>query len=120
MAMGRNTAMAMVPRISSYLRSVASAFLACTVLCYAQDRRHIPFSIEDVMRGQTAGVKDKNSVDLNERLRSMTAIARFSQDYLLGPGDIILITVYGIEDLKQKELTLDSGGWVTLPFIRDV
>jgi len=90
------------------------------VLCHAQDRRHVPISIEDVIRAQTSGFKDKNSVDLNERLRSMTAVARFSQDYLLGPGDIILITVYGIEDLKQKELTLDSGGWATLPFIHEV
>jgi len=50
----------------------------------------------------------------------MAGAARFSQDYLLGPGDIVQVTVFGIEDLKQKELTLDSEGKVSLPFINDV
>ena len=84
----------------------------------AQDRKHIPISMEDILRQQTTGAKSQ--IDLNERLRAMTGAARFSQDYLLGPGDIILVTVFGIEDLKAKELTLDSEGKISLPFINDV
>jgi polysaccharide export outer membrane protein len=65
-------------------------------------------------------VPAKSSIDLNDRLRSMTGAARFSQEYLLGPGDVIEITVFGIEDLKKKELTLDSDGKISLPFINAV
>jgi len=86
----------------------------------AQERRHIPINVEDIVRQQAAGASAKSPVDLNERLRAMTGAARFSQDYLLGPGDIIQVTVFGIDDLKQKELTLDSEGRISLPFINAV
>jgi polysaccharide export outer membrane protein len=86
----------------------------------AQDRKHIPITMEDVLKQQAAGVPDRSSIDLNDRLRAMSGAARFSQDYLLGPGDVIQVTVFGIEDLKQKELTLDSEGKISLPFINSV
>jgi len=84
----------------------------------AQDTKRIPISIEDVLRQQANPVG--NSQDLNERLRAMAGAVRFSQDYLLGPGDIILVTVYGIQDLNQKELVVDSEGKITLPFINGI
>jgi polysaccharide biosynthesis/export protein len=90
------------------------------VFAQQSDRKHIPITIEDVLRQQTAGEPTKSSIDLNERLRSMSGAARFSQDYLLGPGDIIEATVFGIEDLKKKALTLDSEGKISLPFINTV
>ncbi len=96
------------------------SILLLASLLSAQDRKHIPITMEDVLRQQTAGAPAKSSVDLNDRLRAMTGAARFSQDYLLGPGDIIDVTVYGIEDLKAKELTLDSEGKISLPFINSV
>jgi polysaccharide export outer membrane protein len=88
------------------------------------DRKHIPISIEEILRQQIAGTntnqqKDQ-TYDLNDRLRSLSAVSRYSQDYLLGPGDIIEVTVFGIEDLKRKDLTLDSLGKVSLPFINEV
>jgi len=88
------------------------------IVAQAQDRNHIPISIEDILRQQANPAT--NSQDLNERLRAMSGAVRFSQEYLLGPGDIIQVTVFGIEDLKQKELALDSEGKVSLPFINDV
>ena len=88
------------------------------VVAQAQDRKHIPISMEDILRQQAN--PSTNSQDLNERLRAMAGAVRFSQDYLLGPGDIIEVTVFGTEDLKQKDLTLDSEGKVSLPFINDV
>src|SRR5688500_13174641 len=87
------------------------------------DRKHVPISIEEILRQQAAGanlIQREGASDLNERLRSMSAISRYSQDYLLGPGDIIEVTVFGIEELKKKELTLDSLGKVSLPFINEV
>jgi polysaccharide export outer membrane protein len=87
------------------------------------DRKHIPISMEEILRQQAAGVNATSkggTYDLNERLRSLSAVSRYSQDYLLGPGDIIEVTVFGIEDLKRKELTLDSLGKVSLPFINEV
>jgi len=89
-------------------------------LLAGQDRKHIPISIGDLLRQQAIGDSQKSSIDLNERLRSMSATTRFSQDYFLGPSDVIQVTVFGIEELKQKEITLDSEGRISLPFIDQV
>jgi len=32
----------------------------------------------------------------------MQAMARYSQDYLLGSGDVISLTVFGLEELKDR------------------
>jgi polysaccharide biosynthesis/export protein len=102
-------------------RSASFLFiLLFPVLLVAQDRKHIPIGMEDILRQQAAGASTKSSIDLNDRLRAMSGAARFSQDYLLGPGDIIEVTVFGIEDLKTKALTIDSEGKISLPFINSV
>jgi polysaccharide biosynthesis/export protein len=99
-------------------------FSLISALGFAQqaDRKYVPITVEDIVRQQTAasGMSSKTSVDLNDRLRAMSGASRFSQDYLLGPGDIIEVNVFGIEDLKKKELTLDSEGRISLPFINNV
>lgn len=99
-------------------------FLLFVLLCPfvpAQERKHIPFTMEEVMRHQAAGTaEERPAIDLNERLRAMSGAARFSQDYLLGPGDVIELTVFGIPELNQKALTLDSEGKISLPFINTV
>jgi polysaccharide export outer membrane protein len=95
-------------------------FICASVFAQQTDRKHVPITIEDVLRQQATGTPPQSSVSLNDRLRAMTGASRFSQDYLLGPGDIIEVTVYGVEDLKKKELTLDSDGKISLPFINDV
>jgi polysaccharide biosynthesis/export protein len=103
------------------LRSAFFLFiLFFPVLLVAQDRKHIPVSVDEIMRQQAAGAPTKSPIDLNDRLRAMSGAARFSQDYLLGPGDIIEATVFGVDDLKGKALTLDSEGKISLPFINSV
>jgi polysaccharide biosynthesis/export protein len=82
------------------------------------DRKYIPIKIEDVLR--TQAMPEKKEQDLNERLRAMAGASRFSQDYLLGPGDIIEVTIFGIEDLNKRALTLDSEGKITLPFLNTI
>ena len=94
--------------------------LTGSALSQEPDRKHVPITMEDILRQQAAGAAARPAVDLNERLRSMAGAARFSQDYLLGPGDVIEVTVFGIEELKGKQLTLDSEGRISLPFINVV
>jgi polysaccharide export outer membrane protein len=91
--------------------------LAAAAFAQTPDRKHIPISIEDILRQQA---NPTNPQDLNDRLRAMAGAAHFSQDYLLGPGDTIQVTVFGIPELNAKELTLDSEGKISLPFINDV
>jgi polysaccharide export outer membrane protein len=91
-----------------------------SALTQQSDHRQIPISIDDILRQQTQGVNSKESQDLNERIRSMAAVSRYAQDYLLGPGDIIEVTVFGIKDLEKNELPLDSEGKISLPFINQV
>ncbi len=86
-----------------------------------QERKHVPITFEDILRQQAAaGATRQGGIDLNERLRSLSAVARYTQDYLLGPGDSIEVTVFGIPELSKKDLTLDSFGRVSLPFIKEV
>jgi polysaccharide biosynthesis/export protein len=105
---------------SVFLRGLLLILFAGSLYAQQPDRKHIPISVEDVLRQQAAGAQAKSATDLNERLRAMSGAARFSQDYLLGPGDVIEVTVFGIEDLKGKQLTLDSEGRISLPFINTV
>jgi polysaccharide biosynthesis/export protein len=102
------------------IRSLCIFFIAGSTMAQQADRKHIPITMEDVLRHQAGGVTEKPAIDLNERLRAMSGAARFSQDYLLGPADIVMVTVFGIEELKSKELTLDSEGKISLPFINTV
>ncbi|HSW39715.1 MAG TPA: polysaccharide biosynthesis/export family protein [Acidobacteriota bacterium] len=84
------------------------------------ERKRIPITVDDIMRFQTAGDRITESSDLNERLLAMSAASRYRHDYLLGPGDIVEVTVFGIPDLQKKSLTLDSEGRISLPFINQV
>jgi protein involved in polysaccharide export with SLBB domain len=97
------------------------SFAAGLALAQQPDRKYIPVTMEEVLRQQASSASPaKSGIDLNERLRALSGAARFSQDYLLGPGDIVQVNVFGIEDLKNKELSLDSEGKISLPFINDV
>jgi polysaccharide export outer membrane protein len=82
-------------------------------------RRRIPISVDDILDMQ-AGARTPTVPDVNERLRSMAAAARYSREYLFGPGDVVEVTVFGIDDLKQSALTLDAQGRIFLPFIGEV
>jgi polysaccharide export outer membrane protein len=85
-----------------------------------EDRKHFPIAVEDLVRQPVTPTRTKSSTDMNDRLRSMSAAVKFSQDYLLGPGDILEVTVFGIKELEKRELMLDSEGRVSLPFIDTV
>jgi polysaccharide biosynthesis/export protein len=93
---------------------------AGVAIAQSSDRKQIPITMEDVIRKQATGSAANSPIDINERLRAMSGVAHFSQDYLLGPGDVVEVTVFGIEDLKKKEITLDSEGKISLPFIKEV
>ncbi|HBS58401.1 MAG TPA: sugar transporter [Firmicutes bacterium] len=44
----------------------------------------------------------------------------FSQDYVLGPGDILDISVYGHEELQFKGITVGADGKIAFPLVREV
>jgi polysaccharide export outer membrane protein len=109
-----------------FLPLILSLTLACVPVraqeagnAAGTERKHIPISVEDILR-LNGSSPDQGAPDLNERLRSMAAATRYSQDYVLGPGDIVELTVFGIDELKQKSLALDARGRVYLPFINEV
>ncbi len=102
------------------IRGLIAILIPFILLAQEADRKRIPIEIGDILRQQAAGTAPNPSIDPNERLRAMAAAARFSQDYLLGPGDIIEVTVFGVEELRRKELVLNARGLVSLPFIGEV
>ena len=81
-------------------------------------RKHVPLSIEQLLSQQAVNAtSEPDSESLNKRL---ALLSRHSQDYLLGPGDVVEVSVFGIPELNQKSLSLDSKGRISLPFIDEV
>jgi polysaccharide export outer membrane protein len=103
-----------------FVRTLIALLIPFLLHAQEADRKRIPIEIQDILRQQTTGAIPNPSIDLNERLRAMTGAARFSQDYLLGPGDIIEVTVFAVEELNKKELVLNAQGRISLPFIGEV
>lgn len=42
------------------------------------------------------------------------------QDYLLGPGDVLSISVYGNEELQLRGITVGSDGKIVFPLVKEV
>lgn len=85
-------------------------------------RQHVPISVEDLLRAKLAGAPSSESPknDLNERLQALAVVTRVAEDYLLGPGDSISVSVYGVPELNPADYVLDATGTITLPFIDEV
>ena len=60
------------------------------------------------------------SQSLNERIRTLPRLPKSAQEYLLGPGDSIELTVVGIPGLEKKEFLLDGQGQVNVPYLGQV
>jgi polysaccharide export outer membrane protein len=115
------------------LLACAALALAATAVAAAQEgdgagRRHVPMTVEDVVRAQEAMGRQGRPPEAapappapvaagEERERALAGAVRFSQDYILGAGDVVEVTVYGVEGLDRRELELDAAGAVTLPFL---
>jgi polysaccharide biosynthesis/export protein VpsN len=55
--------------------------------------------------------------DMTLELPAASSQSRTSEDYRLGPGDVISIRVYGgEEDLRLERIRLDHSGMVSMPF----
>src|SRR5262252_7594048 len=61
------------------------------------------------------------SQDLNRKLFAAQASPALParQDYRLGPGDVVDVSVFDIKDLNRT-LEISAQGKITLPFINDV
>ena len=105
---------------TTIIRTLIVLLIPILLLAQEADRKRIPIEIRDILRQQTTGSTPNPSSDLNERLRAMSGAVRFSQDYLLGPGDIIEVTVFEVKELEKKELVLNAQGLISLPFIGEV
>jgi polysaccharide export outer membrane protein len=86
-------------------------------------RKYIPLTIEDLLKAKANAAlapPQASTSELNDRLRALAVAANSAQDYLLGPGDVVSISVYGVSELNNTELTLDADGTILLPFLDEV
>jgi polysaccharide export outer membrane protein len=85
-------------------------------------RKYVPLTVEDLLKAKASATLPQQSStnELNDRLRALAMAANSAQDYLLGPGDVILVSVYGVSGLNNAELTLDANGNILLPFLNEV
>lgn len=85
-------------------------------------RRYVPLTVEDLLKAKASAALPQQSStnELNDRLRALAVAANSAQDYLLGPGDVISVSVYGVSGLNNAELTLDADGNILLPFLNEV
>src|SRR5579872_5212352 len=52
----------------------------------------------------------------NDKLRTLSALPKSDADYRLGPGDLIEISVFGVDSLRQT-IRLSAAGVVKLPLL---
>ncbi|MBN1570667.1 MAG: polysaccharide biosynthesis/export family protein [Acidobacteria bacterium] len=57
---------------------------------------------------------------INKRIISAPQMTGTDQNYLLGPGDKIELTVVGIPGLDRKEFSLDAQGQIFIPYLGQV
>ncbi len=57
--------------------------------------------------------------ELNKNLESMSNIYRSDGEYRLGGGDLIEVSVYGVDKFKH-ELRINSSGYIHLPLVGDI
>jgi len=79
-------------------------------------------SPEDILRRQALSKQDQQSpvLNINKRIQSAPKLTRSDQEYLLGPGDKIELTVEGIPGLDRKEFSLDARGQIFVPYLGQV
>ncbi len=79
-------------------------------------------SAEEILlkQAQTRHDQEGSPQNLNERMRSLARLTKTVNDYLLGPGDIIEITVVGIPGLDKKQFALDGQGGISVPYLGQV
>jgi polysaccharide export outer membrane protein len=84
-------------------------------------RKYVPLTIEDLLKAIASRTPSSQSPanDMNDRLRALALISSSAEDYLLGPGDTLAISVFGIPGLSGAEFTLDAAGNISLPFLND-
>jgi polysaccharide biosynthesis/export protein len=68
-----------------------------------------------------AGIPVQNQTPpIGEQSVSMPNFTNSGQEYVLGPGDVIEVSVIGIPGLDQKEFALDGQGRISLPYLKQV
>ena len=122
--MSVKSAMLIVTLLAFVVISGAAAQQSSQQLSNQQEdssRQHVPISVEDLLKA-TAGIPSSEAPknDLNERLQALAIVARGTEDYLLGPGDSVSISVYGVPELSPADYVLDATGAISLPFIDEV
>ncbi|MCH7805310.1 MAG: polysaccharide biosynthesis/export family protein [Acidobacteria bacterium] len=66
--------------------------------------------------GQGLGQQNRN---WNEQIQQLSFLDRSSSEYRLGAGDLIEVSVFGVEDFNYN-LRIDSLGQINLPFIGSI
>jgi len=57
------------------------------------------------------------AVSLNERLKALSALGKVDDaEYRLGPGDLVEVSVFGVESLRQT-LRINASGKIKLPLL---
>jgi polysaccharide biosynthesis/export protein len=79
-------------------------------------------SAADILMNQFRTQRDQQSVsqNLNERMKMIARPPKTINDYHLGPGDTIELTVVGIPGLDKKQFALDGQGNIFVPYVGQV
>jgi protein involved in polysaccharide export with SLBB domain len=79
-------------------------------------------SPEDILLKQASSMQDPQTSlrDINKRIQVSPKLTKVDQEYLLGPGDKIELTVEGIPGLDKKEFALDAQGNIFVPYLGQV
>ena len=73
-----------------------------------------------IKQASTRQEQPSSASEINKRMLAAPRLAKVDQEYLLGPGDKIELTVEGIPGLDKKEFTLDAQGGIFIPYLGQV
>src|SRR5437870_4018819 len=92
------------------LAAALAALLACA---------HRPAAVPPAAAGGVAAAPAVTPTENLERLARLHADRRATAangEYVLGPGDVISIRAYGLEQMNQR-LRVDNDGTITIPLV---
>ncbi len=78
-----------------------------------------PYSVDRGMEVVARRDQQRKGEEFNKRLFRM-AVSVGGVEYKLGPGDVVVVSVFGVDELSDMEGQLDSQGRVYLPLVGKV
>jgi polysaccharide biosynthesis/export protein len=101
---------------------ILTFFLSCFLFAQQDPDPQSAGSAEEILLRQAQNKQESQTSpqNLNEQIKRMVKPPKAVGEYLLGPGDVIELTVAGIPEMEKKPFPLDGQGNISVPYLGQV